>query len=389
MNRDELRKALVITKILDGILTIREAAIQLELSERQVKRLKAKMQRNGAVSLIHGNRGRKPKHTLDPKIAKQVVALAQEKYQGANYTHLSELLQEHEGISISPSSVGRILKAASIKSSRKHAPTKRHPRRPRKPQEGMLIQIDASLHRWLGDRGPKLSLVGGIDDATGKIVGAVFRPQEDSMGYFLLLDQILHRYGIPEAIYSDRHTIHFSPTRDKLTVEEELQGKKVALTQFGRALDELLIQHIAARSPQAKGRIERLWGTLQDRLVLHLSLLGACTLEAANAALPAFIEQYNARFAVAPADSLPVYRPVVSLDLEHILCMKETRTLSNGNVFSFEGNLYQVLLPNHHPFLAPRTKVTVCQSLDGFVTAGIWNNWYPTALIPPQVRATG
>ncbi|MGB9887733.1 MAG: ISNCY family transposase [Moorellales bacterium] len=236
------------------------------------------------------------------------------------------MLGEHEGIFLSPSSVSRILKSAGIPSPRKHRPPKPH-RRPRKPHAGMLVQIDGSHHDWLEGRGPKLTLLLALDDATGQILAALFRPSEDFEGYRQLLYDLVTHHGIPMAVYSDRHTLFFPPKKpdNHPSLEEQLLGQKQPLTQIGRILNELGIQHIPALSPQAKGRIERSFETLQERLVIELRLAGAKNCEEANRVLHAgFIERYNARFAVPPAESLSAFRPVPShLRLEHILCWKE------------------------------------------------------------------
>lgn len=341
----EIRRATVIQKLIDGILTTTEAAEILSLSDRQIKRLKAGVIHNGLGSLAHGNRGRKPSHTISDELKEHILKLAQqEPYAKANNTHLSELLAEHEHISLSVSSVRRIRKSVGILSPRKHRPPKLHRRRPRKEREGMLIQIDATPHHWLEAGHPSVALVGAIDDATGKIVGAVFRPTEDLEGYFEMLRQILTDYGVPLAIYSDRHTIFRSSNEDKLTLEDELAGKKAPLTQFGRALNELGIEHIKARSPQAKGRIERLWQTLQDRLVVELALAGITSIEKANQFLRGFIAKFNVQFEVDPENSHSAFRtPPATSDLfNEYLCIKESRK-AKGGVISYQGNSYQIV----------------------------------------------
>lgn len=185
MSDKELHRATVIQKLIDSILTTSEAAEILSLSERHIKRLKVGVIKKGFGFLAHGNRGRKPLHAISDELKEKVLKLIQqEPYSKANNTHLSELLAEHEHINLSVSSIRRIRKSAGISSPRKHRPPKPHRRRKRKEREGLLIQIDATPHRWFGDAFPPVALVGGIDDATGKIVGAVFRPTEDLEGYF-------------------------------------------------------------------------------------------------------------------------------------------------------------------------------------------------------------
>ena len=170
----------------------------------------------------------------------------------------------------------------------------------------MLLQTDGSRHDWLEGRGPWLTLVGMIDDANNEVPGAVFREEEDAAGYFLVLQQVCKSKGLPQAAYADQHTIFQSPSQP--SVEQELSGE-LPCTEFGRLVDELGIQLIAARSPQAKGRIERLWGTLQDRLVKELRKAGACDLDTANQVLTAYLPKFNTRFQVAAAEPDLAYVP--------------------------------------------------------------------------------
>ena len=177
------------------------------------------------------------------------------------------------------------------------------------PREGLLLQTDGSRHDWLEDRGPWLTLVGLIDDATGRLTGATFRDQEDTAGYLAVLADTLRRHGVPGAIYRDRHTIFEPPEREPLTLEEQLLDTRVP-TQLGRAFAELGISSVRARSPQAKGRIERLWGTLQDRLVAELRIARVADLDGANAYLARYLPRFNRRFTVPAADPVPAWRPL-------------------------------------------------------------------------------
>jgi hypothetical protein len=186
----------------------------------------------------------------------------------------------------------------------------------------MLVQIDGSFHRWLEDRAEPMALLAAIDDATGKILAAVFRRQEDTEGYFLLIRQMIEQYGIPMSIDSDRHMIFCSPN-EKRSIEQELAGESVPLSQFGRALKDLGITHIKAMTPQAKGRIERLFQTLQDRWVVELRLRGIQTLEEANQVLPELVKEHNEKFAVAPLEPESAFVPLEpgqSLDLILLRC---------------------------------------------------------------------
>lgn len=242
---------------------IREAALILGLSERQTKRLKKRFLEHGAAGLAHGNRGRKPAHAIPDEIREKVLQLAQTKYTGCSYTFLSDLLRERF---LSPSSVRRILQSAGIPSPRRHRPPRPHYRRQREPQLGMLVLIDGSQHDWLEGRGPRLCLHAAIDDATGRLLASCFRPTQDFEGYRQMLLQLVTEHGIPMAIYSGRHTIFRSPKQNDTTLEQQLPGQSQPLSQIGRIISELSelgITHIYTHSPQAKGRIERAFQTLQ------------------------------------------------------------------------------------------------------------------------------
>ena len=317
---------MVLNQVERGDLRGKQAAALMGLCLRQMRRLLAAYRKEGSAALSHGNRGHRPVHALSEETGKQVIALAQGRYAGFNHHHLTELLAEREGLVLSRSSVWRILTAAGLRSSRHRRPAKHRCRRERYPQEGMLLQIDGSRHDWLEGRGPYLTLVGAIDDATGSVPYALFREQEDAQGYFLLLQEIVCSKGIPLALYSDRHGIFQRSVKDPDTLEEQLSGERQP-TQFGRALKELGIQPILALSPQAKGRIERLWGTFQDRLVAELRLAGASTMDEANRVLEDFLPRFNARFSVPASQSGFVYhRPPQDLDLAGVCIQAELDT---------------------------------------------------------------
>lgn len=255
MTQKEITRLRVINQTIDGVLTIREAAELLNLSERQVLRLKKGVVEQGPAFIIHKNRGRKPKHAIADDIKSLIVELKKTKYEEANFSHFQELIMEHESINISYSTVHRTLTDAGIKSPKKHRKRNLHNRRKRKPQKGMLVQIDASPHEWIIGCDP-FDLHGAIDDATGEILALYFTPNECMEGYFEIVRQMVTTHGIPTSLYCDRHTIFVSPNDGKLSIEDQLAGKNVNLTQFSRAMEELGINIIKAHSPQAKGQIE-------------------------------------------------------------------------------------------------------------------------------------
>jgi len=367
----EARRLHVIEQTIAGKLTIAQAAQLLNLSERQVKRLKKGVMVQGEAFLVHKNRGCTPKNAIPREVRDMVVSCALGKYKNASGEQMAELLAEDHGIEVSARSVRRILSAAGIPLKYARKPARRRRSRDRMPSFGMLMQCDASPFAWFEERGPQAVLHGVIDDATSKVLALYFRPTEDLFGYFTVLLHLLLNFGIPKAFYCDRHTIFFSPKKDKLSIEEELAGKTVKLTQFGRALSELGIEHIPARSPQAKGRVERLWGTLQGRLTIELRRAGISDIDAANRFLPGFIAKFNARFEKEPASQESAFGPRPAKEtLDRIVCLKETRKASNGSTIPFGGKTYQLLGPSGAVLpLKPRSAVEVLTLLDGTLAA--------------------
>lgn len=364
LNSKEQRRLQVLNMVLGGVCQVAEAARVLGLSERHLWRLLSAYRKEGARALAHGNRGREPATTLPQEVREKVVELACSDYKGLNHCHLTDLLAEREGIQLSRSSLRRILASAGLKSPRHRRQPKHRCRRERYPQEGMLLQIDGSRHDWLEGRGHYLTLVGAVDDATGTVPYALFREQEDAQGYFWLLREVIRTKGIPLAVYSDRHGIFQRSPKDPDSLEEQLSGQRQP-TQFGRALQELGIQPLFALSPQAKGRVERLWGTFQDRLVAELRLAGASTPEEANRVLWAFLLRFNARFGVPASYPGSAYRPPSpDLCLDGVLCFKYQRTVSRDNTIRWAVHTLQ-LLPGLDRASYTHAKVELQERLDG------------------------
>lgn len=366
MSLKELKRVKVLERVFGGCMSNLEAAEYLGVSIRQLGRLKAKYAVEGEAGLIHGNRNRKPKHALPENLKHEVLRLFEEKYFDANFCHCADLLSEHEEITISPSSVERILKTWGKQSKRPHKRrAKKHQPRERRRQAGMLWQIDATPHRWLGSDTEPFSLHAIIDDATGTVVGAFFMRNECMEGHSEAMRRGIFRYGIPLALYSDKHTIFRSP-KEKLTQDEELSGQAIPLSNFAKALADLGIQHIKACTPQAKGRIERLWETLQDRLPVEMRLLGITNIEEANIALPFLIDKHNKRFTVPPAESETAYRPLCeSIDLKYVFAWRTTRKIGSGGEISYKN---KILVPNAAGLhLAARTTIEVRETFDGDV----------------------
>lgn len=367
----EQKRLMVIGQIDRKEVTVGQAAVLMGLSQRHLWRLLAAWRRDGPKALAHGNRGRSPPNKLARAVRDKVIELVREKYAGANICHLTDLLLERDSLRLSRSSVRRVMMAAGLKLPRTRRAPRHRKRRERFPSEGQLLQIDGSYHDWLDGRGPWLTLIGAIDDATGKVPYALFRENEDSHGYFGLLREIVRRYGIPLAVYHDQHSIFQvnqpEPGDDEWAgvIEPE---RRLAVTQFGRLLEEVGIESIISRSPQSRGRIERLWGTFQDRLAVELRLAGACDLESANRVLADFVPSYNRKFAVPAAEPETAWRPLPpGFSHDEHFCFKYERVAGTDNVVSYNGRRIQVF-PCHGRSSYARLKVEVHEHLDGSIT---------------------
>jgi len=333
------------------------------LSVRQVKRLKKRMREEGEAAMAHANRGRPSPRRLADDAAAQIVQLARGTYAGFNDHHLCEKLVEREGFALSRESLRRLLRKNGIGSPRKRRAPAHRQRRVRSARIGELVQLDGSPHDWLEGRGSRFTALGMQDDATGKILAAQFFPAETTFGYLCLLRQMLRRFGVPLALYGD-HSGIFVRNDDGWTVDEQLSGKRQP-TQFGRALEQLGVTFIAANSPQAKGRVERLWGVLQDRLTSELRLAKAVDIDSANAVLRKFITDYNHRFARKPREMETAWRAAPH-SLDRICCFVHERTVSNDNVVQWEGRRFQIPQQARR-FSFAGAKIQIYQALDGRV----------------------
>jgi transposase len=301
-----------------GKITLKEAAEKIGRSYRQAKRIWKRVKEKGGKGLIHGNTGKPSNHRTPEDLREKVLQLSQRRYGECNDTHFTEMLTEREKVGLSRETVRKIRRQAGMVSKRKRRPMRHRKRRERKAQEGWMVLWDGSPHRWFGPDPPPCCLMAAIDDATGAILVARFFPFEGTEGYLWLLRQIVTRYGIPVSIYQDRHG-SLKRNDDHWTLEEELAGRQKP-TQVGQALRALGIQPIFALSPQAKGRIERLFGTLQDRLGAELNLAKATTPQQGNNLLPTFLRRFNRRFAIAARQSEKAWRPIPkTLDVDRAI----------------------------------------------------------------------
>ena len=363
LTREQHDRLDMINKAIAGFITVDEAAENLGISARQVQRLKIEVKTNGPAALIHKNTNRKPSNAITDELKARILEIRKKPgFKGANFNHFQELLSVHHKIDISYSALYRMLTDEGEKSPKKRRRFKKHRRRKRREQAGSLIQIDASPFDWLSI-GAMLSLHGTIDDATGQITGLYLCKNECMLGYHEVMRRMIGVFGVPYSIYADRHTIFRSPNADKAKAIDAPPGIKVNETQFGRAMSELRIHIIAARSAQAKGRIERLWETLQSRLPVEFEINGIKDVDSANAFLSHYIFAYNSEFAVEPEDCESAFLPLEEEQiLDHILCIKETRKLDSGQVFSYSGKQFQIEKSDYSNWLPPKAEITVMAS---------------------------
>lgn len=383
LTKKEQSRLMVLNGVEVGGIIAREAAEVLGLSLRHVRRILSAYRKEGAAGLAHGNRGRKPHNALNDELKERVLDLAQSTYAGCNTQHFTELLAEREGITVSRSAVRLILLGAGLRSPRKRRPPKHRSRRERYPREGMLLQTDASRDDWLERRGPHLSLIGAIDDATGKVPYALFRAEEDAQGYTLLLQHIVENEGIPKALYHDGHGIFERSRKEAETLEEQLAGRRKP-TQFGRMMEELGIISITSLSPQARGRIERLWGTFQDRLKSELRIAGAKTSEQANRVLWDLLPRFNQRFAVPATEPGRAYRPVPDgFKPDEVFCFKYERIVSRDNVVRFGKHRLQIM-PTNGRLSYAKANVEVHERMNGSLAIYYKGQCLLTNLAPPE-----
>lgn len=351
LNEKQRRRCEIITRLIANKISSSEASELLGVTDRQVRRIRRRYEADGLETVVHGNQGRPSPRCTKPTVIEQLRELAgpSGRYHDFNVSHLAELLARDEGIKIPRSTLSRLLIAHHIRPRQSTKTTVKRMRRERKSAEGMMLQTDASPHDWLEGRAPEMDLLGAIDDATGKVVYAHFRPSEDQIGYLLMLRTVALTYGLPHILYHDRHTILRSPKQ--ATIEDELAGQRPQ-SQIQRIIAQLGITSIPALSPQAKGRIERLWQTFQDRLRKEMRLAGIDSLEQANRFLETFIPAYNQRFAKPARDPQSAWRPLhPELDLDRLFSTAIERKVKADHTISYCGLTLQILREKEQPCL--------------------------------------
>jgi len=367
MSRKELNRLPILHKVMDNRLTQIEAAEMLELSTRQIRRIIRKIGNEGDEAIIHGNRGNPSPGKTSQSIEKNIVSLLKKKYYDFGPTFAAEKLFELEKIKISKEKLRQIMIGYSIKYPKRKEPGTVHQWRERKQHTGEMIQMDGSNHDWLEGRGPKMVLMGYIDDASSKIFGRFYNYE----GTFPAMDSFkryISEYGLPFSFYVDRHSTY--KTNRQPTIEEDLKAE-FPKTQLGRLLGELGVKVIYARSPQAKGRIERAFETLQDRLTKEMRLAGISTMEQANEFLKKYLPKHNASFAVEPAKATDMHRSVSKhLNLEEIFCTKEFRSITGGYTIQWRNRIFLIKNPS---ITMKHQRVCVMEQFDGATTLKLKN----------------
>lgn len=359
MGRRDARRLGVVQAAVAGRITNREGSMAVGVSLRQFKRLRARVREQGPGGIVHGNRGRESPRRLEGGLRRRVEELLTGPVK-LNDHHVADLLGE-EGWSVSPASVRRVRRTLKLAPKRARRPPQHRRRRERAGRRGQLVLIDGSPFRWFDESAPPCSLLGAIDDAGGEILVLTFRPTEDLHGYAVLLRELVTEHGVPVALYGDRSGILVRNDKH-WSLEEELAGRQRP-PQFGLMLEELGVRFIAATSPQAKGRIERLWATLQDRLAAELRLHGHLDVEAATAYLPGFIRRHNQRLARTAREAASAFRPAPP-DLDRVLACRYARMVARDNTISVPGRWAQVP-PGPRRRSWHRAQVEVRELLDG------------------------
>ncbi|MBL7085396.1 MAG: ISNCY family transposase [Candidatus Omnitrophica bacterium] len=355
MSQKELKRLHLIYKVLEKKLKQVEAVKILGLGARQIRRIVKRIRREGDTGIIHKSRGRPSNRSLPQKVKDRVIKLYKDRYKGFGPTLATEELLETDKIKLSDETLRNwLIECGEWKKSRKHRQHRQW--RERKHHFGQMLQVDGSHHDWLEGRGPECVLMGYIDDATNTVFARFYNYE----GTFPAMDSFkryIKRYGLPYSLYLDKHTTYKSTA--KPTIEDELNNTK-PLSQFERALKELGVELIHAQSPQAKGRIERMFGTFQDRLIKKMRLKNIKTVDEANRFLKYYLPKHNKRFSVSPLEKGDLHQPLPeNINLDRILCIKTDHPLRNDFTVAHDKKLYQITEPT------TAKKVTVEERING------------------------
>lgn len=355
MSRREATRLHILHQAVSKKISQVTAAELICLSDRQVRRMIKRVIEEGDDGICHRSRGKASNHRIPKKIKARTLKLFQTQYKDFNLVHATEKLFEVHGIAINDETLRLWLNKAEIP-YKKRKVKKHRERRERRANFGELIQIDGSHHDWFEDRGPVCVFMGYIDDATNTVHGR-FYDYEGTMPAMDSMKRYIKRYGIPQSVYLDKHSTYKSWAEP--TIEEQLNDQR-PMSHFEKSLDQLSVKVIHANSPQAKGRVERLFKTLQDRLVKEMRLARISSVEAANEFLKTYLPKYNRRFKKEAASAADLHRPALhARELDRILCIKEERTVKNDFTIAHNGMLYQIEEPTR------AQKVIVEERLDG------------------------
>lgn len=390
LNEKEQERYEIIKAVSEGRKSKERASVELGVTKRQINRLISKYEKEGKAAFIHGNKERKPKHAFSDETKEKIINLYNQKYYDANFSHASELMKNSDGVTVSSSALRKIMLSVDVISPKAHrstvknlkkrlktrqaeAPKKEqriieskllaveqaHSRRPRAAYYGELIQMDASVHNWFGNEKSYLHIA--IDDYSGEIVAAYFDKEETLSGYYNLLYQILTTKGIPFKFLTDRRTIFDYKRKSSPSDDDDV------ITQFGFACKTLGIELQSTSVPQAKGRVERQFGTLQSRLVTELRLAGITNIKAANDVLPMLIQNINDRFSLSVDYTKSVFEIQPSLEkIDQILSVLSERVVDRGECVSYENKHYRLLdEKNNQINLRPGTKGLVAKTFSG------------------------
>jgi len=375
MSSREIDRDAIFNKVKDGKLNLVKASKLLGLSYSHTKRIWAKYKKDGRKSLISKKRGQVSNRAIPPNQCHSILEIIKKYYQNCKPLFISEKLKERHNISYSSEFIRQLMiKHHLWTPNRKRQ--RLHQRRQRRDCEGELEQIDASDHAWFEDRGPKCHLHLLVDDATSKIMGGYFAPEETTEGYYKACLPYFEKKGRPLNLYSDK--------RGTFVVNS---GSKDRETQFSRAMRELEIGMIIAHSPQAKGRIERVFGTLQERLVWEMRLKNISTIEEANVFLPSFIEIYNKKYSEQPANTFNAHRPLnQGMELKYILSTKEERVVSKNLEVSYKNKIYQLRPPEALKLKLKNSKITVVTNLDNEIVFKYKDDYIDYVIYNEQVK---
>lgn len=363
MSQKEIERIPILEKAILGEITNKKGAKEVGISERQFRRLKSRYRKEGAKGIIHRSRGRRSNRALSQGLKDYAIQIIKKEYFDFGPTLAHEKLVENYGIKLSIETLRKEMIKNGIWKAKRKKKSKIHLMRKRRDSEGELVQIDGSPYDWFEGRGPECDLLVYIDDATGKLLWLKFVRSESRESYFRATKEYLEIHGRPLAFYADKHSVfRVNTTRNNSASTTDSNGR----TQFGRAMDELDIELIAANTPQAKGRVERVNQTLQDRLVKEMRLLKISSIEEGNEYLPKFIKKFNEKFGVKAKNRINAHRPVLKeQNLDEILCIKETRIVSKNLTIQYKNKTYQIDIKQGYEYTMRKAKVVVIEKMNG------------------------